>query len=760
MYEIRALGLLDHDVLSTIEIPYLPKFYSQTMTTPVREHFEDSISEEDAEKFDQDVFALSRNVRPFAVTRNSYASSGSGTIMSSSYRSTAGRHMQRPGSLTIPPIEESPRLPHTELLAEGSERLSALSTGPLSSSPSRSSIHSKISTRSGSSESTSASGKSRKTGSRFAPAWLFNPFRSGLSQPQTSNVSASAVTSPTLATTPIGTPSPSSLTLTSSGLKTPIPRSPKPVNILPRASPRSSVLSRTLEEDGNLLQHRGSLTRTSPLNTPPRTEATIMRRTGSTQHNSNVPFPSSLPNRTNPSFPREYVPYPQSSLARRWQHTYPEPLSRMQIKWKSMVTPACLPLTVEHFPTRSELETSYDIFSYDFVVDMRSFLVKPPVIPKGASRDETRRAMAASIMREMVALRLAQGFQFILKSSTPNAARSRPPPARFPRRPSVFVPDEELNPQAIGAADVLSNSNDRVYLSMSNEIHQISYTGEAVRVKRYVRRMAASPPIEYQCLIWPKLGEGYTELKTSFVSHGLENYGWNRFGQHHFLITRTGTDNWLTRLDMLIAGYESQLHESLRYWRTRFIVIPSAGSPLTNIGPTGEKLDDEEIRLVGMDKLAELFSRVRWQAPDSNLGTGTQTQPVVRFLPTDLGPAACVLDEALMNRLDEIHALGPLRKNMKSEKEISQMSLSAIAKAMREDPVSLPIKDYRWHGKVYTDSFTGSDFVNWLVKEFGDVSSKDQAVEVGGRLQTQGLFDHARRTHGFIDGCVNFYCSR
>jgi len=223
------------------------------------------------------------------------------------------------------------------------------------------------------------------------------------------------------------------------------------------------------------------------------------------------------------------------------------------------------------------------------------------------------------------------------------------------------------------------------------------------------------------------------------------------------LPSRYGANDRLTRLDMLIAGYENQLHESLRYWRTRFIVIPSADSPLTNIGPTGEKLDDEEIRLVGMDKLAELFSRVRWQAPDGSLGTGVQTQPIVRFLPTDLGPAACVLDEGLMNRLDEIHTLGPLKKNMRSEREISQMSLSAIAKAMREDPVILPIKDYRWHGRVHTDAFSGSDFVNWLVKEFRDVSSKDQAVEVGGRLQAQGLFDHARRTHGFLDGQVHFF---
>lgn len=204
-----------------------------------------------------------------------------------------------------------------------------------------------------------------------------------------------------------------------------------------------------------------------------------------------------------------------------------------------MVTPACLPLTVEHFPTKSELETSYDIFSYDFVVEpeMRSFLVKPPSTPKGASRDEVRRAWATSVMREMAALRLAQGFQFILKSSAQSTSRPGPPPTRFPRRPSTFMPDEELSPQAVGAADVLTNSNDPVYLSMSNEIHKISYTGEAIRVRRYVRRMTPSAPVEYQCLIWPKLGEGYTELKTSFASHGLENYGWNRFDRFSLPLT-------------------------------------------------------------------------------------------------------------------------------------------------------------------------------------------------------------------------------
>ncbi len=198
---------------------------------------------------------------------------------------------------------------------------------------------------------------------------------------------------------------------------------------------------------------------------------------------------------------------------------------------------------------------------------------------------------------------------------------------------------------------------------------------------------------------------------------------------------------------MLVAGYETQFNESLRYWRTRFLVIPSDESLSANFGPHGEKLNDEEVRLLGMDKLAELFTRVRWFPSEDKV---KQTPPV-RFLPTDMDPVSCILDEHLVSQLDEIHAAGPLRKKMRSERDINEMSLSAIAKAMREED-GLPIKDNKWHGAKYPNSFTGAELVSWLVREFRDISTREQATECGAKLQEQGLFDHCRGTHGFLDG--------
>ena len=123
----------------------------------------------------------------------------------------------------------------------------------------------------------------------------------------------------------------------------------------------------------------------------------------------------------------------------------------------------------------------------------------------------------------------------------------------------------------------------------------------------------------------------------------------------------------------------------------------------------------------------------------------------MRFITTDLGPAQCILDESITSQVEEIHALGPLKKKVKSERDISDMSLSAIAKAMREDD-GVPIKENKWHGRRYPNSFTGAQFVSWLVREFRDVASSDQATEWGTKLMEQGLFDHCRGTHGFLDG--------
>lgn len=565
MHEIEMLGLLDHDVLSGIELPFLPDpessldIYSSADSHSHKVHL---LTKAEADKFDMDIFSevSVEPVKPHS-TRNSLASSA-GSLRSgleSLKRSTSVRTMES-ATPRVPVIEETPRriishLPPAEELSPDVKPIQPLLTaGPsdaLSTSPSQSSMRSGRSTISNSSkagsttivgEGSRSSSTTRpllKGASKFTPSWFWNTFaRSGPSLPETSAVSAEGVTSPQATEAPISSASGSKGKTIPAAPKESLPeRTPKPMyisNATVRA--RAGGSGRNLDEEV-LFTHRGSLTRHSPLNTPPRegSEQTIggKRRSGNhSSYMSMIGSSSSPVLRTNPLRPLAAVPSNVAYLASRWQHIFPEPLSKHDIKWKAMISPGCLPLTVEYFPSPSELDTKYDLFPYDFVVDppeMRSFLVRPPTV--SSHHPETvRRAWALVVMRAMVALRLAQGFQLVIRPSKPqNVASETDSPSTTLRRTSSYLAPDELKPRPAGAPEVLQSPDDPVYVSMSNEIHRIAYTGDTIQVRRHVRRMPRPRPFEYQCLIWPKLGVGYTELATSFKPHGLEGYGWNRY---------------------------------------------------------------------------------------------------------------------------------------------------------------------------------------------------------------------------------------
>ena len=57
---------------------------------------------------------------------------------------------------------------------------------------------------------------------------------------------------------------------------------------------------------------------------------------------------------------------------------------------------------------------------------------------------------------------------------------------------------------------------------------------------------------------------------------------------------------------------------------------------------------------------------------------------------------------------------------------------------------------------LYRNCFVGIDLTTWLQQNFSDLDSREQAVELGGRLMEAGLFVHVRGRHGFKDG-IFFY---
>lgn len=85
----------------------------------------------------------------------------------------------------------------------------------------------------------------------------------------------------------------------------------------------------------------------------------------------------------------------------RWQHVYPRPLRTSKIKWKSLCSPASVPLTTEAYPSPNQLAEEYEESRYR-------------VGPLGeASIFESPRSQDW-LLREMIAFRFSQGFQVII----------------------------------------------------------------------------------------------------------------------------------------------------------------------------------------------------------------------------------------------------------------------------------------------------------------------------------------------------------
>ncbi|KAG9101602.1 vacuolar membrane-associated protein iml1 [Ceratobasidium sp. UAMH 11750] len=753
MYEVQMLGLLEHDVTATISIPQMDPSHIAPTDGPntkdarrlAREEFDRNVFAPVADKRHGHHHAHHHHTTPQTRSNSNEASAPStacATDLESSQSSlnelleeTPRPNQPQPPMPTLP--FKNVRKPNLRRASTSRARLEvvpsfkghspeplpALSLPTVDSTPStpvrsyvqssqpqrRSVSPSQESTRS---TSTMSSGR-RKTGpggslTSLAKNWLFTPFRPAAALATASTVHIERLAED-VAAGPLSIPPPAAAAARPVALPP-----PDPITIAKRRVEPKRV-SRPAPEDS-----------ASPSDDP---ALAALRRASTVPAATPAPQPELL---TNPCRPSSALPENQIALARRWQHLFPRPSFAHQIKWRSICTPACLPLSVSYLPPQREVNTTWR--DYDYIVMLNSEDVRSSFL-LGADENMDQNEQALLVMRGMASLRLTQGFQFVVSSNKnastagqgQNNRQSKSSGKGFP-----VVAGSALNrSHPVGISEVLKSARDVVCLSMCDQIQQISYdplVGE-VLVRRWIRRSShPTDPFRYECLVWPKLGTGYTEISTTFSFPVLEEYGWNR-------------------TDTLVAGYERDLSDALRYWRTRYLVIPSEDPPPTPFyAPRGDTLDEEEIRLLGVtEKLADLFARARWLRPDEH------DLPPPRFVETTLDPAYCVQDEALMAQIDEVHACGPLKKKRMSERVLEDMSPGAVARAMREEG-GVPFKDHKWHGIEYSDSFTGRDLVSWLVREFKDVSTREQGVEQGNRLLESGLFEHCRGAHGLLDG--------
>ncbi|CAG8452402.1 12536_t:CDS:2 [Ambispora gerdemannii] len=350
-----------------------------------------------------------------------------------------------------------------------------------------------------------------------------------------------------------------------------------------------------------------------------------------------------------------------ASHMRRWEHIFPRKIARSTMKWNSLCTPACLPLTTDFFPPINE-QGAYNEYTYTISVDPEGLTIAPDDTISEERKTEI-------LLKEMISQRLAQG--------------------------------------------------------MGYQVHILTYdpSGQNVEVKRYLRKTQySSDPIPYQCVVWPKAQEKY-ELRSVTFRYPNSDYKWNY-------------------VDQLVSGYQDVLLEALKFWRTRFILIPMENLPSNIINPPNEALNEEEIRVSGIYSFMEVFQEAIWISPNESAQKKKNIKP--KLILTTLDPSV------YLRAPDDI----PPRRwstHSNDERLTRESKLTTIAQAML-NPITGVVRERRWHLRLYDNAIVGNEFVDWLIKNFSDIDTREAAVEFGNELQKRGLFDHCTKRHRFLDG--------
>jgi hypothetical protein len=426
---------------------------------------------------------------------------------------------------------------------------------------------------------------------------------------------------------------------------------------------------------------------------------------------------------------------------RRWQHVFPRPVKTKTMKWKSLCSPASVPLTTEYFPTKQQLSTEYQPKTHNISQNTEDEVNEP-----SRSREE--------FLRELIGLRLSHGFQIVVGPLVAEAFGQR-----ALKIANVFDRDRIVEDGA------------SIFMSMGNTIHQLSCVNETdVEVNMYVRKPTASTsitpttllPTLYNPAIRTTLADDYESRQIS-LGRPREEYNWNH-------------------VDTFVAGHDEEMSENLRFWRARFVLIPVA-RPTQSHRKQGED-NEEEIRLEGIKKLTQMWQRHRVITASERRIQGLASKQPKDPNPLDIvyktdDPSIVVTAELETLPLVETSEGGPRRGQLLQNERFrkSKLDIAGLADAIQK-PIErggVRMQNRRWHFRLHYNCFIGSDMTTWLIENFEDIETREEAVEFGNRLMAKdelprirekeiakenmrekdkdtGIFVHVEKRHPFRDG--------
>lgn len=294
-------------------------------------------------------------------------------------------------------------------------------------------------------------------------------------------------------------------------------------------------------------------------------------------------------------------PHTDKTLTWAWGATGEQewtPAITTGVDWKSIVIPACLPLTTDFIPDNRSLDNDYVESEYSLLPEVQSNDVQGKACDNDTENPKTRPALTSSqVFQELICQRLQQGFQVIIHSKDP-----------------------------MQHSTILNSYCDPYdqTLSIGRVFHRLKLANSMVNVKIYrPRHPFPVKEIHYCYRFRAPDNETFGVSWADFRSEKLEAYTWNYL------------DNYICAR----GDSEFQLKDHLKYWRIRLLILPKRetitrkviellyeaehSDPICELFPdwsTVERFSLQE----GILKIFEVINGLRRNLPSRKLVTDTR----------------------------------------------------------------------------------------------------------------------------------------
>ncbi|XP_041456038.1 GATOR complex protein DEPDC5-like isoform X2 [Lytechinus variegatus] len=400
------------------------------------------------------------------------------------------------------------------------------------------------------------------------------------------------------------------------------------------------------------------------------------------------------------------------------------PFLQSGMDWKSMTFTACFPITTDFYPLNQALDSDYQERPYTICLEEED-------------DEPTNNSNVNKVFQELISQRLIQDFQLVVLPQQEQAGL-----AQRNRKDQPLVTDQ---------------SKDMCVLSYANAFHKLTLNADTndIEVVLYTaRKSSPSPKLAYTYSLWPLHKDAYEMAHTRMYHKPVENDRWNY------------RDSYISFGGMASReGFE--LQECVKFWRSRFVLLPSHSSTLRQMSERGyqgnldvyrseEALSKYHLLVEGFLRFFEGLNRrrTRLNVPPAS-GSKSQrisqgdlgqsaTSPGYRKItqsgtstPTSHHSSLTLTTGSLHSLLSGVVASrkedpssepgSPKSPDKRDGKPHQASSFASVVKAMRDPSTGLGFIGGDHRG-LPSDCFTTAEAVSWIRKTFIDQPNHEQAV--------------------------------